>query len=637
MSSHTLGMSIVICSLLMGSRGDAREWQMHNLDGSSQLLRVADSVVAVQLASLESSVADAVEFAHLRPELLDTYVPWELTDGFYVFGVVPGLAIETVLEQVRLDPLVRMANPVIQSGSSHVCWMIDQLNVQFRNGIPQAAIDSVNAALSVYANSPDSDRPLLYRVRVRPELGGSSLDVAEAYYATGLCAYAQPNFIRHFDIDEPGPAGLQQFAPAQPDTILPPDADPYYQNQWHWHKTPHLNDTIDADIDADSAWLITKGDTSVRVAILDASFHLPHEDIDTLTPVFAHDCVGETKYLPWPDNYVGIACDSGRGDICAHGTAVFGMLAAAHGNGIGIKGLAPRCSYSLIKCFDDYVDYTDEILAASLRYAWKTARCNIVCNTWWDTIPSAIIAAELQEMRDSGVATFFSTGNNNEQYGVHVTWPASLLTVMAIGATDRHDSLCAWSARGPALDFVAPGAEIWTLDGMGEDGYVTSNSNWANCPDLSYHCSASGTSLSSPIAAGIAALLLSFRPDFMDSTDPAGIIERILTESAEDKGPPGYDTLYGHGRVNAYHALLAACDCPLQGDVCQDQAIDVFDVIGTITVAFSGDTATRDPACTTSRSDVNCDRSTDMLDVVYLAATAFSGGPNPGNPCEGFR
>jgi len=180
-----------ICVLLMLAtmHSIAGAWQLHTFDESVVQLQVADSVVAIQLAD----IIDSASFARQRPELRDTYVPWNLGDGFHVFGVEPGLDIAAALIQLRADPLVRMANPIIQESPSSVLWMTDLLAVQFRHGTLSAQIDSVNTLLAAYVNSPDPDKPLLYWVRARPDLGLSTLEIADAYYATGLCLYAQPD------------------------------------------------------------------------------------------------------------------------------------------------------------------------------------------------------------------------------------------------------------------------------------------------------------------------------------------------------------------------------------------------------------------------------------------------------------
>lgn len=82
------------------------------------------------------------------------------------------------------------------------------------------------------------------------------------------------------------------------------------------------------------------------------------------------------------------------------------------------------------------------------------------------------------------------------------------------------------------------------------------------------------------------------------------------------------------------NCVVPACNCPDQGDVANnDQAVDVFDVIAEIGIAFSGGVDIQDPGCPTTRGDVaNNDQAVDVFDVIALIGVAFSGGTLP-NPC----
>lgn len=62
-----------------------------------------------------------------------------------------------------------------------------------------------------------------------------------------------------------------------------------------------------------------------------------------------------------------------------------------------------------------------------------------------------------------------------------------------------------------------------------------------------------------------------------------------------------------------------------RGDLNSDGAIDVFDIVRLIDVAFSG----ASPACPENLSDVNCDLAIDVFDLIYLIEYTFSGGPPP--------
>jgi hypothetical protein len=91
--------------------------------------------------------------------------------------------------------------------------------------------------------------------------------------------------------------------------------------------------------------------------------------------------------------------------------------------------------------------------------------------------------------------------------------------------------------------------------------------------------------------------------------------------------------------VTCYYATCVAtptcnpCNCTFQGDLNGDGVVDVFDVIGVIGVAFSGELDPKDPQCPATRGDVDNNGATDVFDVIYLIGTAFSGGPGPINPC----
>ena len=62
-------------------------------------------------------------------------------------------------------------------------------------------------------------------------------------------------------------------------------------------------------------------------------------------------------------------------------------------------------------------------------------------------------------------------------------------------------------------------------------------------------CLAFGTSMASPAAAGVAALILGQNPGM-----PLGKLKTTLKNTADDEGKKGHDEFYGHGFVNAARA-----------------------------------------------------------------------------------
>jgi hypothetical protein len=110
--------------------------------------------------------------------------------------------------------------------------------------------------------------------------------------------------------------------------------------------------------------------------------------------------------------------------------------------------------------------------------------------------------------------------------------------IIAVGATDCNDEHLSLSRAGPHIDVVAPGDSIWSTWPFSELhplGY-----DWGE-----------GTSASAPQVSGLAALLLGVPGRKLYNDD----VEQIIRLSADDKGPAGFDSLYGMGRINAYRAL----------------------------------------------------------------------------------
>ena len=137
-----------------------------------------------------------------------------------------------------------------------------------------------------------------------------------------------------------------------------------------------------------------------------------------------------------------------------------------------------------------------------------------------------------------------------------VDYPAYLTTVLAVGASSDFDYRSHYSQYGSSLDFVASSGggygAIMTTDRTGTAGYNASGD---------YYTNFSGTSASAPLAAGIAALVLS-----KDGNLTRANVASRLNENCEKVGPVAYSGTppltrndhYGYGRLNARLALNAA-------------------------------------------------------------------------------
>ncbi|MHC4477289.1 MAG: S8 family serine peptidase, partial [Planctomycetota bacterium] len=196
---------------------------------------------------------------------------------------------------------------------------------------------------------------------------------------------------------------------------------------------------------------------------------------------------------------------------------------------------------------------------------------DILNNSWGSlTTPWPIVHSGIIDVTKSGgigrngkgCVVLFATGNHSD----FVRYPARYPEVIAVGAADHNNLRCSYSNYGPELDIVAPSAwqvteedwmssnargALWTTDITGVAGYSEWNSVFGLDPEmLDYTGVMSGTSGSTPIVAGVAALILSVEPNLTNEE-----VRHLLCRSTKDLGDPGWDEYYGHGRVDARAAV----------------------------------------------------------------------------------
>jgi hypothetical protein len=157
-----------------------------------------------------------------------------------------------------------------------------------------------------------------------------------------------------------------------------------------------------------------------------------------------------------------------------------------------------------------------------------------------------------------GCLMLFAAGNDSVPLNMY---PQKHPEVITVGATNHDDARCSYSNYGPELDITAPGGEgveLWTTDISGSAGKNTPFDSKV----LDY-TSGVGTSFSSPVTAGVAALILSIEPNLTNLE-----VRHFLERSAKDLGDPGRDDYYGWGRVDARAALdiVLAKRCDLNND-----------------------------------------------------------------------
>lgn len=291
---------------------------------------------------------------------------------------------------------------------------------------------------------------------------------------------------------------------AELDEVLAPDAtpnDPYFPNAWHLSK-----------VSAPAAWDLAGG-AGIVVAVLDTGVNVTHPDL--LAKMVSGWNVRNNS--------------SDITDVYGHGTKVAGVLAAATGNSVGVSGLAWYSKIMPVR-IDDGTGYaTYSSMAAGIT--WAADHGAKVANvSYMGPAASSTVQSAAQYMRSRGGVVVCSAGNNNTDYGYLAS---SAVTVAAATASD--DSKASWSNFGQYVDVSAPGIGVWTTTASGGYGTV------------------SGTSFSSPITAGVYALMMTANP----ALSPASL-DKVLFSTARDLGAVGWDPVFGHGRVDARAAVERA-------------------------------------------------------------------------------
>ena len=364
---------------------------------------------------------------------------------------------------------------------------------------------------------PDgSSRPDLsghYKVRV-PR--GANLDVALADFAS------DPNVER---VEKIG---------IHPVFLTPNDS--LFNDQWH-HRGPY-------GLGSESAWNAEAGDPNVVVAVLDTGVRHRHADLkgniwknpgeianngidddgngfvdDVNGYDFVESASGAALYTCCDSDCASV--DSDPDDSNGHGTHLAGIVAATTNNSTGVAGIAGgfsdgspgstsngvgilplrigwngsflglACGFGLIR-----MDYAAQALhyVASL----KARGVNIAAvNASWGSSDTGGLGAAVDEVLANDIMIVHAAGNSNVDTADFLgTKPG----VMNVAASDQLGRGADFTNYGNWVDLAAPGVDIMSL-WVGPD------------PSTEYYAIGSGTSMATPMAAGVAGLLESRNPN----------------------------------------------------------------------------------------------------------------------------
>ena len=346
---------------------------------------------------------------------------------------------------------------------------------------------------------------------------------------------------------------------AEPDNFVPllsatvPN-DTYYAAGSMWG----LNGTY--GIQAPQAWAVTRGSSSIVVAVLDTGITV-HPDLAGQT-VAGYDMIVDPAVSV--DGNGRDADPSDPGDAYAgstsswHGTHVTGTINAIADNATGVVGVAPLVKVQPVRVLGSGGGYMSDIVAG-ITWASGGSVPGVPANA----TPARVISMSLGGGAPCSTAenTAISAANarntvvvvaagNSNQNAAGFT-PAGCSGVIAVAATGSNGKRASFSNYGSTVDIAAPGVSIVST--------LNSGATTTGSPSYAYY---SGTSMATPHVSGVVALMLSQNP----ALTPAQVEARIKSPGMSTPFPGGAcdaDPVKtcGPGIINAA-ALLSATPAP---------------------------------------------------------------------------
>lgn len=326
--------------------------------------------------------------------------------------------------------------------------------------------------------------------------------------------------------------------------------DPYYSYQWYF-----------TNLRAPIAWGVAKGKTRVVNCVLDDGLDIFHPDIQANLWINEAEDVnhnGQFDTLPYPDGDIDGIDQDGNGyadDVVGwdflygdpvpmpdgtdtHGTHCWGITNAVTNNGIGVAGVTWNSRSMAFHCG---AGGGISIYAAigAIYYlvpmgAWS------ISMSFGSATPYQPMAEACQYAWDSGLVLFGSAGNDGQEAR---RYPGCYDGVENVAASASNDMKTSWSNYGTWVDVTAPGQGIYSTltRAAGSYGFMD------------------GTSMSCPLAAGVACWIKSF-----DTTISNATCIQMLHDACDSMPDPLYSQgKLGAGRVSMGNVVLPLNYCNL--------------------------------------------------------------------------
>ncbi len=366
--------------------------------------------------------------------------------------------------------------------------------------------------------------------------------------------------------------------------------DGYYSYQWH------LNASGDHDVDAPEAWNLETGSTSTIVALLDSGTRYYHPDLGgaNASPTnpgasrgnmwintaelngtsgvdddgngYVDDWIGWDFINGVSNCWTGEDCttqDNDPRDFNGHGTHTAGIIAMLTNDGYGMCGIAGgwgngsqavtgngvklmplRMGYSYNYGGQEYGVVQMDAAASAFYYAANNGAKIASCS--WGSSNSGGLGAAVDYFINNGGIVFVAAGNDGSQTADYLNGRGDCVSV---AATDQNDNAASFTTYGTWVDISAPGVGIYSTYHDHTD------------PNTNYWAALDGTSMATPLAAGVGALIWSHNPSWTASQ-----VKSQLYSSADNIDAylsSTYIGKMGAGRVNAYAAVNTGTPAPV--------------------------------------------------------------------------
>ena len=306
------------------------------------------------------------------------------------------------------------------------------------------------------------------------------------------------------------------------------------------------------------------------VAIIDTGIDSDHVGLDDIDD---SNYTNDTKVIAFYDAVNSPELTNGTEikayDDQGHGTHCAGITAGTGAPDFQYKGVAPKAQLVGVKVLDSGGSGSFATVMAGMEWTVEKRHIfNIRAASMslggpgaieWTSSEEESVNRMGNEMMREGVALFIAAGNS--AFSAQIGTPGSAEDVITVGALDKNTAIAVYSSQGPTeegrvkpnIAFV--GSSVMAPDFNTVDGYT----------------SKSGTSMATPGAAGLAALMYQANPD-LSPFDIRNIMQETATyrrcdymfanePCAEDNIPKNrQNNVYGHGHVNSVPSVMEAAN-----------------------------------------------------------------------------